>query len=62
MYKDALFNRRATKTQVKMIRSINHQIYSKVQDKIGLSPYDDKRYLLEDGCNTKAHGHYLNSM
>ena len=61
MYKDALFNRRSTKTRVIMIRSIDHQIYSMVQDKIGLSPYDDKKYLLEDGCNTTAHGQHLNS-
>ena len=60
MYKHALFNRQSTKTRVKMIRSIDHQIYSMVQDKIGLSPYDDKRYLLEDGCNSTAHRHHLN--
>jgi hypothetical protein len=23
-----------------------------------ISPYDDKRFILEDGVNTLAHGHY----
>ena len=31
MYKDALFNRQSTKTRVKMIRSIYHEIYSMEQ-------------------------------
>jgi hypothetical protein len=29
------------------------------QVKTSLSAYDDKRYLLHDGNNTLAHGHYL---
>jgi hypothetical protein len=27
-------------------------------NKIGLSPADDKRWVLDDGINTLAHGHY----
>jgi len=26
--------------------------------KIGLSAYDDKRYILEDGISSYAYGHY----
>ena len=26
-------------------------------NKIGLSPYDDKRYLLDDGVTSLAYGH-----
>ena len=27
-----------------------------------LSPFDDKRYILEDGFTTQAHGHYENEI
>lgn len=41
------------------IRSINHNVYSIRQEKIALSPFDDKRYIIEpDGVNTLAWGHY----
>ena len=42
------------------IRSERHEIYSIKLNKIGLSPYnyDDKRYILNDGMNTLAYGHY----
>ena len=36
----------------------NHQHYSIKLNKIGLSPYDDKRFILDDGISTLAHGHY----
>ena len=28
-------------------------------NKIGLSPFDDKRYILGNGCDSLAYGHYL---
>ena len=28
--------------------------------KKGLCPFDDKRFVLNDGINTRAHGHFLN--
>ena len=40
------------------IRSTKHQLYTIKQSKIGLSRYDDKRFIALDGINTKAHGHY----
>jgi hypothetical protein len=40
------------------IRSHGHDIYSIKLNKIALSPYDDKCFILEDGVNTLAHGHY----
>lgn len=30
------------------------------QTKKSLSPFDDKRYILEDGYTTRAHGHWPN--
>ena len=32
---------------------------TKLQTKISLSCFDDKRYITEDGISTLAHGHYL---
>lgn len=41
------------------IRSIKHNVYSIEQEKIVLSPFDDKRYIIEsNGIDTLAWGHY----
>ena len=39
-------------------RSINHQIYSIKQKKLGLSGYDDKRFICRNGIDTLPWGHY----
>ena len=57
-YKDSLKNSVIQPCTMNQIRSFNHNIYSVKMNKIGLSPFDDKRYVLEDGCTTLAHGHY----
>ena len=44
-------------TSMNQIRGERHEIYSIKLNKIGLSPYDDKRYILDDGMNTFAYGH-----
>ena len=56
-YKDCLFDRKRTLASMKQIRSFKHQLYTININKIGLSPYDDKRYILEDGVTTIAYGH-----
>ena len=43
-------------------RSYLHQVFTIKQTKKSLSPFDDKRYILEDGYTTRAHGHYLNGI
>ena len=40
------------------IRSDHHKLYSLTTKKIGLSDFDDKRYINADGISTLAHGHY----
>ena len=50
-YKDCLLNRMRT------IRSECHQIASYQLNKISLSCFDDKRYILGDGITSYAYGH-----
>ena len=57
-YKECLFEKRQTIASMNQIRSERHEIYSIKLNKIGLSPYDDKRYILNDGMSTLAYGHY----
>ena len=60
-YKDCLFNNEIRHCQLNQFRSYNHQVYTKCSvsvNKIGLSPFDDKRYVLDNGIDALAHGHY----
>lgn len=45
-------------THAQVIRSENHQLYTREMVKLSLSPYDDKRYVLDNGQRTLAYGHY----
>ena len=40
------------------IRSDHHKLFTYNVNKIGLSAYDDKRYICADGVATLAHGHW----
>jgi hypothetical protein len=40
------------------IRSFNHNVFSIQQTKIGLSPVNDKKYLLQDGTSGYSYSHY----
>ena len=57
-YKDTLFNRKQMRHSMKSIRSENHQIYSYELNKISLSCFDDKRFVLNDGVHSLAYGHW----
>ena len=41
-----------------VIRSYKHNVFTEEVNKVALSANDDKRYILEDGINTLALGHY----
>ena len=41
-----------------IIQSRNHEITTIQQQKIALSAYDNKRWILDDGIHTLAHGHF----
>ncbi|XP_041351368.1 uncharacterized protein LOC121370296 [Gigantopelta aegis] len=57
-YKQCLFERRIHMSNMTQIRSYSHQLYNIKLNKLGLSPFDDKRYLLSDGISSLAYGHY----
>ena len=58
LYKDCLFETNVEYTQMRRIASRNHQLHSIIMNKKSLSPFDDKRFILDDGVETLAHGHY----
>ena len=58
MYKTSLFDRKQCSHTMTRIQSSMHELHVIEQQKITLSPYDDKRYILDDGYTTLAHGHY----
>ena len=57
-YKQTLFENKQMHHTMKTIRSQNHQIGSYEINKVSLSCFDDKRYILEDGISSYAYGHY----
>ena len=59
LYKKCLDEQVQTQAQYNSIRSFKHQLYTIHENRIGLSSYEDKRYLLKDSHDTLAYGHYL---
>ena len=57
-YRECLFDGTAKRTSMNLIRSENHGLYTVTVNKIGLSAFDDKRFLLGDGITSLAYGHY----
>ena len=58
-YKDVLINNKQIHHTMKTIRSENHQLGSYELNKVSLSCFDDKRYILNDGITSFAYGHKL---
>ena len=56
-YKDSLLKKMRSIATTNMIRSYEHRVYSEHVTKVALSSFDDKRYVLENGYSTLAHGH-----
>ena len=56
-YKNTLFNNEQMHHKMKTIRSDKHQLYSFEINKVSLSCFDDKRYILRDGISSYAYGH-----
>ena len=60
MYRNVLFNESTTMASMRAIQSSNHELYSRRLNKVALSSFDDKRFVLDDKYTTRAHGHYRN--
>ena len=58
-YLEVLYNGKTMYHQMNTIRSESHQINSYHLNKVSLSPFDDKRYILDDEITSLAYGHYL---
>ena len=50
-------NKKVIRHNMKGIKPMNHKIYTYESNKTSLSPFDDKRYILDDGINTLPYGH-----
>ena len=57
-YKKCLTDQKPQLRKMNVIRSYKHNVVTEEVNKVALSANDDKRYILEDGINTLALGHY----
>ena len=57
-YKDVLLNKKQLHHTMKAIRSEKNQLGSYEINKVSLSCYDGKRYLLEEGIKSYSYGHF----
>ena len=56
-FKDVLFNKKVIRHKMKRIQSKKHKLGTYEIDKISLSCFDDKRYVLDDGIYTLSYFH-----
>ena len=56
-YVDVLFNEKVLRHKMKRILSEKHNTGSYLLNKVSLSCYDGKRFILDDGINSLAYGH-----
>ena len=57
-YKTCLTTGKELLRKQNILRSYNHEVYTEEVNKVALSALDDKRYILSDGMDTLAWGHY----
>ena len=57
-YKETLLEHQQMHHKMRTIRSVKHEISSYEINKVSLSCFDDKRYILDDGKTTLAYGHF----
>ncbi len=58
MYKYTLETGGRMYSNMNVIRSSYHQLYTMLMNKVSLSAYDDKRFIKKDGIHSYAYGHY----
>ncbi|XP_066594468.1 uncharacterized protein [Prorops nasuta] len=57
-YLDCLYNQDIKVSLQGRINSKLHKVYSILEEKIALNPYDDKRFIMDDFINTLPWGHF----
>ena len=56
-FQDTLFQKKVLRHKMRVIKSRNHNLGIYETNKMSLSCFDDKRYILKDDINTLAYGH-----
>ena len=56
-FMETLINKKIIIHNMSGIKSFNHKMFTYESNKISLSAFDDKRYILADGINTLAYSH-----
>ena len=56
-FKDIFLNQKIVRHKMKRIQSKKHELGTYEVDKISLSCFDEKRYVLDDGIRTLAYFH-----
>ena len=59
-YEQCIKSMQVKEVTMNCIRSDHHKLFTYEIKKVGLSAYDDKRYICDDGVTTRAHGHFAN--
>ena len=54
-FKDPLFNKKIMRHKMRIIQAKKHKIGTYEIEKISLSCFDDKRFVLDDGIHTLAY-------
>ena len=57
-YERCLFEGDTHTVTTRRLGSSNHEIFMFENEKIAITPLEDKRYLLDDGIHSLAYGHY----
>src|SRR5258705_5609056 len=60
-YEEVLNDQKCIYKEMVSIRSKKHEVSTETIVKLALQPYDDKRYIFDDGVTTTAIGHVNNN-
>ena len=58
LYRDVILENKLFSSSMNRIQSKEHKLQTIEMTKLIFQPFDDKRYILEDGINTLPFGHY----